>query len=55
MKLEDTWLTVPVSDVLQFWVDQYEPAGEGQTIIKREYFVDTVKNVVVFKLTTETA
>ncbi|WP_155630500.1 hypothetical protein [Burkholderia territorii] len=52
MKIEETWVTVPINQVLKFWADAYQ-TGEGRTIIEREYFVDTVKNVVLFKLTTE--
>lgn len=51
MKLENTWLEVPLSAVLQYYADGYDT--EGKRIVRREYFVDTAKNVALFKIVTE--
>ena len=52
MNLETVWITHPLNDVLRFYADAFE-AKDGREIFMREYFVDTTKNVVVFKITTQ--
>lgn len=51
MSIKEIWVEHPLTDVLRFYADAFE-AKKGQEIFRREYFVDTVKNVVVFKIVT---
>jgi hypothetical protein len=53
MDIKEVWVEHPLTDVLRCYADMFE-AQDGRKILRREYFVDPVKNVVVFKLTTET-
>ena len=51
MNIETIYTEVPLTSVLQHYADGFEMKS-GREIIGREYFVDTAKNVVVFKITT---
>ncbi len=51
MDIKDTWLEVPLSTVLSYYADGFE-RKDGTEIVRREYFVDTTKNVVLFKIVT---
>jgi hypothetical protein len=54
MDIKEVWVEHPLSDVLRVYADMFE-SQDGRKIIRREYFVDTVKNVVLFKIITEAA
>lgn len=51
MDIKETWLEVNLQTVLQYYADGFE-MKDGAQIARREYFVDTTKNVVLFKVTT---
>jgi hypothetical protein len=52
MERTDIWIEVPLPEVLKFWVDAYEDNGVTK-IVRRDSYVDTTKNIVLFKLVTE--
>lgn len=53
MERKDIWIEVPLSQVLEYWVDAYE--DNDAKIVQRDSFVDVTKKVVLFRLVTEKA
>lgn len=51
MDIKDTWVEVPLSSVLSYYAYGFE-RKDGSEIVRLEYFVDTAKNVVLFKIVT---
>jgi hypothetical protein len=51
VSIKEVWVEHPLTDVLRFYADAFK-AKKGQEILRREYFVDTVKGVVLFKIVT---
>jgi hypothetical protein len=52
MDINEVWVEHPLTDVLRVYADMFE-RQDGRKILRREYFVDTTKNVVLFKIVTE--
>lgn len=51
MKITDNWIEVPLNEVLQAYADGF--TNQKGEIIRREYFIDTMKNIVLFKIVTQ--
>lgn len=46
------WQDVALDDVLRYFAEGFK-LNDGAKIVRQEYFVDTAKGRVVFKLTTQ--
>ena len=51
MSTETIYTEVPLRTVLQYYADGFEMKS-GREIFQRDFFIDTAKGVVVFKITT---
>jgi hypothetical protein len=51
MNIDTMYTEVPLRTVLQYYADGFEMKS-GREIFQRDFFIDTAKGVVVFKIAT---